>query len=135
MKTYVLIQMHDWEITVYVYTSETAMWEQIRADAYEAAEAAGETLPNDPEDWPAFIQENGWKCQAYEYESRTVSVIPDVPYDKTPAARVLCGKCGTPIRHEDGDPADSWIADDNGYACGDGMDPATEDHKPATVNA
>lgn len=129
MRIWTLNHVADWEGGVTVYQSHAALWQQIQADAEEAAENSGERLPNDPEDWPSFIVEYGWKVDRYDWEMHDLDPAyqSDAVFDMTPRRNILCGACDAAIRHTYGDPVDSWTDDAGNYPC-----PASpgNDHRP-----
>ena len=98
--------------------------------AERVADDTGKWLPSNPQRWPEFIEEHGWKVQHYVIEEHDAPVVTGEMFDMTPAERVRCATCNRVIRHRDGDEPDDWHDSTGSYRC---ATRSNEYHAPAGV--
>lgn len=130
MKIYTLTHIADWEGGVTVYGSHADLWEAVKAEAERVADDTGKWLPSDPQRWPEFIEEHGWKVQHYVIEEHDAPEVTGEMFDMTPAERVRCATCNRVIRHRDGDEPDDWHDSTGSYRC---ATRSNDYHAPAEV--
>lgn len=135
-KLYTITHIADWEGGVTVYPTHAAAWSAVQTEAETVASDNDRRLPRDPEDWPEFIRDHGWKVIRYDVEEHDVTdTAPDV-FAYEPPPIIKCATCGVPIEHDDGDPEDSWTPEaGGGYHCPktdpNPMGDNARDHAPA----
>lgn len=138
MKTtiHTLTMVVDWEPVTMAFPTEDALMAQVLIEAEQAAERAFEPVPEDPDEWPQFIGENGWRVQVFEIEAHEIEVVDeDVPFSWTPEPVVRCAMCGEPIKHDPDAPADSWHDYQGSYPCMSQRLIGAMDHRPADIES
>lgn len=130
MKVYTLTHIADGMGGVTAFGSHLDLWKAIKAVAEEVANDTGRWLPNDPSDWPRFVEVHGWKVQHFDWEEHEISTDHSyLRFRMEPAGRVRCTECRKPIRHDEDDMADEWQDESGRYQCTTGG----RDHAPAEV--